>query len=343
MSKKTELLIEITNKCPFNCIFCSSNSNIHKNKFIKKEKLFNIIRDAKSVGIEIIQLSGGEPFLHPNILEFISYILDEGLLLEIYTCGNIYKEGKYLPIPEKILAKYENNPGLTLRFNFQTIDKENFKKLTCNDFGMENLIISIKNSNKYKINTEVHIIPNCQNIRELDDIIKYLLKELNISHIKILRLILHGRAIKNYEKLVFDEDDLYYTLSTLKRKYINSQVEIGTAFSIYSNSCNNCQAAENKYMITCGLKLFPCTAFKNKTNCYIEINDKLSFKKIIKYKLLNRKLQAFRENLKCGYCLNRRNCDEICPIQKMVCNKIKQIEITKSILKTKAYIENITV
>lgn len=343
MSNKTELLIEITNKCPFNCIFCSSNSNIHKNKFIKKEKFFKIIRDAKTLGIEIIQLSGGEPFLHPNILEFIRFILDADLFLEIYTCGNIYREGKYLPIPESNLANFKNNPNLTLRFNFQTIDKGIFREITGNNFGMDNLICSIKNCKKYKINTEVHIIPNCLNIRELDDIIKFLLKDLNISHIKILRLILHGRAIKNYEKLVFDEDDLYYTLSTLKRKYINSQVEIGTAFSNYSNSCKTCQAAKKKYMITSGLKLFPCTAFKNKTNCYIKINDKLSFKKIIQHRLIDRKLQTFKENLKCGYCLNSRNCDEICPIQKMVCNKIKQIEITKPIVKTKAYIENIIV
>lgn len=340
---KKELLIEITNKCPFNCIFCSSNSNINKHKFIDKNCFVNIIKDAKKVGIEIIQLSGGEPFLHPNIKEFIDLIIGEGFLLEIYTCGNIYIEGKYLNIPEEIFLAYNNNPNLTLRFNFQTIDEYDFDELMGNSSGLKNLIISINYCIKNNINAEVHIIPNCLNIKNLERTIEFLLNDLKLTHIKILRLILHGRAIKNFEKLIFDEKDLHYTLLRLREKYNYNEVEIGTAFSTYSNSCINCQAAENKYMITYDLKLFPCTAFKNKTKCFIKINDKHSYKKIVQHKLLNRELQIFKENLKCGYCLNKRNCNEICPIQKMTCIKLRQIDIISMATKKKAHYENIKV
>ena len=342
LKKKKELLIEITNKCPFNCIFCSSNSNILKNSFIDKKKVINIIKDAKDLGFEIIQLSGGEPFLHPNIIDFIDYVLENDLFLEIYTCGSISQDRNYLPIPEKIIRRYANHPNLTFRYNFQTINMKNFEKLTGSSFGLNNLITSIKTCKKYNIKIEVHIVPNCLNIKDLENTIDFLINDLKINHIKILRLILHGRALENYEKLVFSEKDLHITLSRITKRYIMKEVEIGSAFSELSNSCITCQAAKDKYMITCDLKLFPCTAFKNKTACYIKINKEVSFKKVYRNKHLKIKLQYFKEYLKCGYCRKIEICKEICPIQKMVCYKVAQLDIIKQYIKSKVPLENIT-
>lgn len=336
--KKKELLIEITNKCPFNCIFCSSDSNIYKNKFINKSNFFKIISEAKKVGIKVIQLSGGEPFLHPDIKEFIDFILKKELLIEIYTCGNIYKDKKYLTIPEELLSNYKNNPNLTLRFNFQTIDEKRFIALTNNKYGLKNLITSIKICKKYKIKNEVHIVPNFLNIKQIELTIEFLLKELNITHIKILRLILHGRALQNSEKLIFDVNDLRNSISKIKKKYKKTEVEIGTAFSTLSNTCIDCQAGKNKFMITSDLKLFPCTAFKNETDCFIRINERNSLKKIISHKLIQRKIQKFYEKLGCNYCLKRESCYENCPIQKMICNKIMHTDITKPLIRMKVHL-----
>ena len=329
LEKKKELLIEITNKCPFCCIFCSSFSSIKKNKFIESSDFYKIINDARDLGFEIIQLSGGEPFLHPEINKFIDFILKKGLFLEIYTCGNIYQDGKTFPIQDNILLKYKKNPKLSLRFNFQTINEEIFRKLTNSSKGLKNLGTSIKKCVKYGINTEVHIIPTSLNLTQIDSTIHYLLNELNITHVKILRLILHGRAQENFEKLIFSEKDLNQVILNINKKYQISEVEIGTAFSNLSNSCRECQAAKYKYMITVDLKIFPCTAFKNKTNLYVKINDKTSLKKIISHKLINRKIQTFNENLKCNYCLNREICSEICPIQKIMCTELSQFDLTK--------------
>ncbi|KKM99701.1 hypothetical protein LCGC14_1145270 [marine sediment metagenome] len=339
--KKKELLIEITNKCPFNCIFCSSESNIHKNKFIEKKDFLKIINDAKKIGIDIIQLSGGEPFVHPNIIDFIDYVLDHEFLLEIYTCGCLYKNRQYLPIPEKILTRYRNHPNLTIRFNFQTINRENFAKLTRTTYGFKNSISSIKTCIDLDINTEVHIVPNCLNIRYLEETVEYLIDKLKIKHIKILRLILHGRALKNYQKLVFSIRDLAIILNSLKDRHPSSRVEIGSAFSTLSNSCFRCEAGINKFMITSKLRLFPCTAFKNISYCFIKLSEINSLRKVISNKTLNIKLQNFKENLKCAYCLERKFCSEICPIQKLVCTNIKQIDLTEEFKKVKVSLENI--
>lgn len=336
LDNKKELLIEITNKCPLNCIYCSSNSNIRKNKFIDKNTIKKLIIDSKNIGIEKIQLSGGEPFQHPDIKKIIEFILEEGFELEVYTCGNLYINGNYQSIPERLLKPYNNKHNLTLRFNFQTINKKTSAYLTRSPFAFDNLLKTLKNCIKYNIRIGVHIIPTNLNIDQIEETIKFLFNELKITHIKILRLILHGRAKKYSNNLIFDEKKLYSTIFKLKHIFNDSKVEIGTAFSILSNSCEDCQAAKNKFMISTDLKLFPCTAFKNKTKCYIQIDEKNSLKKIISYKLINRKLQKFNENLECSYCRNKNDCFEICPIQKMICEKIIKFDMTKPIIESKA-------
>ncbi len=337
MEKEKELLIEITNKCPLNCIFCSSNSNIRKNTFISKKILKQIISDAKIAGINVIQLSGGEPFQHPHIYEIIDFILKKNFKLVIYTCGNIYLNRKYQSIPTKFFKKYKNNPNITLRYNFQTIDKKIFEVLTNNKFALNNLIASIRTSTENGIKIEVHIIPTNLNVSNLEETIDFLLNNLGVTHIKLLRLIFHGRAEENWDLLTFDKNVLYNTIFRLKQKYDNSKVEIGTAFSILSNSCIDCQAGFNKYMITADLKLFPCTAFKNRTKCYVQIDESNTFRKIISLRLLNRKLQKLNERLDCSYCLIRNKCAEICPVQKMICKDPIMLDIIENpIVQSKA-------
>ncbi len=172
-------------------------------------------------------------------------------------------------------------------------------------------------------------------MNQLENTINFLLNNLRITRIKLLRLILHGRAKENRNILIHDEKEIYRSILRLKEKFIDSKVEIGTAFSILSNSCIECQAAISKFMITTDLKLFPCTAFKNRTKCYIQINNKNSLKKIISFRLIRRRLQNFNEKLECNYCLDRNNCIEICPLQKMICEKPIKSDIIEHVIQEK--------
>ena len=67
-----DLCFEIIQKCPNNCIFCSSNSNYDRKDIIDFETFKNTIKFfCDNGGIKEISLSGGEPLLHPQIIEII--------------------------------------------------------------------------------------------------------------------------------------------------------------------------------------------------------------------------------------------------------------------------------
>jgi len=105
-----EVSIEIIRKCPNNCIHCSSLSDKDSTEIFKYEDFISIINDAKKLGTKTICLSGGEPFLHPNIIEMIKYLHNIGLNSNVYTSGIIYDENmNYASLSKELLKGTSKN------------------------------------------------------------------------------------------------------------------------------------------------------------------------------------------------------------------------------------------
>ena len=69
-----EITIEITQRCPNYCIHCSSLSSLNCSTQLSFDDIRNVIDDAVSLGAELICISGGEPFMHPQITDIIRYV-----------------------------------------------------------------------------------------------------------------------------------------------------------------------------------------------------------------------------------------------------------------------------
>lgn len=83
-----DLCFEIIDKCPNECKFCSSNSCISRNTIISLDEFKRVIDYFLSIGgIEELSLSGGEPFLHPDIYEMVKYSKSKGIRTVIFTSG----------------------------------------------------------------------------------------------------------------------------------------------------------------------------------------------------------------------------------------------------------------
>lgn len=69
----SEIALEIIQKCPNNCIYCSSCSSWDAESQLSFDVIKSVIDDMNELGIKKLCLSGGEPFLHENIIEIIGY------------------------------------------------------------------------------------------------------------------------------------------------------------------------------------------------------------------------------------------------------------------------------
>lgn len=83
-----DLCFEIIEACPNNCKFCSSNSCITKERIISFDDFKRVIDYFMSTGgIEELSLSGGEPFLHPDLLRMVEYAKRYDIRTVIFTSG----------------------------------------------------------------------------------------------------------------------------------------------------------------------------------------------------------------------------------------------------------------
>jgi len=78
--------VEITSVCNLNCEYCY----LRRTKtYIDKTTFIHILSFLEKLGCNRIQLIGGEPFCHPNILHFLDISLNRGFKVSIYTNGTL--------------------------------------------------------------------------------------------------------------------------------------------------------------------------------------------------------------------------------------------------------------
>ena len=83
-----DLCFEIIERCPNNCLFCSSRSSYDKQNIISFSKFKEVIDYFSSNGgIEELSLSGGEPMLHKDIYKMILYAKQKNIRVVLFTSG----------------------------------------------------------------------------------------------------------------------------------------------------------------------------------------------------------------------------------------------------------------
>jgi radical SAM protein with 4Fe4S-binding SPASM domain len=99
--------IELTTRCNLNCFYCYRKSNIHsedKNKLSLSE-LQQIIKSLSEKGLQIVELTGGEPLLYPDILKVIEICYEHLALISIISNATLVNTSfidKILPFKDKI-------------------------------------------------------------------------------------------------------------------------------------------------------------------------------------------------------------------------------------------------
>ncbi len=78
------LEIEITGSCPYECKHCYGN--FPKKGMLEKEKLLEVFKEAERL-FDCVSLSGGEPFLHPNLPDLVE-AASERFVVFITTSGH---------------------------------------------------------------------------------------------------------------------------------------------------------------------------------------------------------------------------------------------------------------
>lgn len=259
----SEISIEILQRCPNRCIYCSSHSNPQATHIISFEIIKNIIDDAKSLGCKTVCLSGGEPFLHPQILDIISYIAKQQLICYVYTSGIYMKDEVYSSLPNEYIEAIRGMVDKVI-FNVEADSSTLYDQIMGTDVGgFDMMKKSINDCVSSGLVVETHVVPMQVNFKHLKSIFE-MCYQLGVSKVSILRLVLQGRALVNLSLVKLtgeDRREVTKLIKALKEAY-KGKVRIGLPYSD-SNCRIYCKAASDKINIRYDGNVYPCEVFKD--------------------------------------------------------------------------------
>lgn len=258
-----EISIEILQRCPNRCIYCSSHSNPQATHIISFETIKGIIDDAKVLGCKIVCLSGGEPFLHPRIIEIISYIAQQHLICYVYTSGIYMSNGVFSSLPYEYI---ESARGMIdkIIFNVEADTPVLYNQIMGTDVGGFDLMKkSIKDCVYSGLKVEAHVVPMRINLHHLKSIFE-MCYQLGVSNVSVLRLVLQGRSLENLSLVKLTDEENKDVSKIIRSLYdTNSgKVRIGLPYSD-SNCRIYCKAATDKINIRYDGNVYPCEVFKD--------------------------------------------------------------------------------
>lgn len=102
MTHLDTLCVELTARCPLQCTHCSVGAGPERREFLALATFADCL--AQSPGLAEIFLSGGEPFEHPNFLEFVSLSKRSARSVVVYSSGTRIERGQLAPLPWEQIA-----------------------------------------------------------------------------------------------------------------------------------------------------------------------------------------------------------------------------------------------
>lgn len=259
----SEISIEILQRCPNRCIYCSSHSNPQATHIIPFEIIKNVIDDAKSLGCKTVCLSGGEPFLHPHILNIISYVAKLQLTCYVYTSGIYMKDEVYSSLPNEYIEAIRGMVDKVI-FNVEADSSTLYDKIMGTDVGgFDMMKKSINDCVSSGLVVETHVVPMQVNFKHLKSIFE-MCYQLGVSKVSILRLVLQGRALENLSLVKLTGEDSWEVTKLIKalKEAYKGKVRIGLPYSD-SNCRIYCKAASDKINVRYDGNVYPCEVFKD--------------------------------------------------------------------------------
>ena len=237
---------EITDYCPLDCKHCYLDKK--NSKFISLNQIDKILSIISECGLRSIQITGGDPLLHPNLEYILNKILNFKIPIILLTSGFKYDFRTFKIL--KVLKEVKNS---AVRVSLDG-NKKIHNDIRKNSKAFENTINFIKNLKKYNIPCQVAVTAIDQNLNDFENLVE-LVKSLGVYYVEIGLLINKGNANKNKLKSQYDNKKISEFLFYLDKKYSDDNFKIKTAIK---NENYACGAGYQIIHITSGLDVKPC-------------------------------------------------------------------------------------
>lgn len=210
----------VTPYCNLKCKMCEYTEGTKNVNAMSTEELKDVISQARELGLERLELSGGEPMMKKDIYDIISYSKSIGVKRIVMMTNGV------------LIGKEEAQKLVEAGLGDVVFSLEGHKELNDKIRGkgsFDKTVEAIKNLQNYdSINcVRVNITLNKLNYSSTLDFIKYLVEDLNIKSISInpYNPFMFGPENKYVESLKVTDDDMDKVQEALEKiiAYVKSK------------------------------------------------------------------------------------------------------------------------
>lgn len=237
----SRIFLSVTNTCNLKCNHCY-NVRIKRPLFMDIVVIEKILEQGYRMGLKQVDITGGECFLHPQILEILKLATDYGMLINIYTNGTLINENLV-----KALKKFRIMNIIVSLDSLDDSVHDSFRGVIGCHLKTMNTLQIIKNS---ALNLRINITAMQENESEMERMIDYIYNELMAESIVIAPILESGRGTQSfcmsttipqicgYQKMIYKKLDERIAVSKLNSRYKahcgvgNSMLYIDTDYTV---------------------------------------------------------------------------------------------------------------
>ncbi len=271
---KSELHIELTKQCFLNCLHCSSNQTKKDLTWNQSnlEKIIKLIEYNSKEYSFIVTLTGGEPLLLENIVEIVQKLkaVKNIEAVGIFASGCLPDENRNIkPVSENLIQELKSAGLDFIYFSLYSDINKDHDLITDQQGSFKYTESSIKKFANSSIYVGVNSPISTVNVNRLNQLYIYI-NDLEVDELRLLRLVKHGRAKDNWEKIGLTKEKQKQALDKFleKARVNNLRSKITAAGFPTIIDCRPfeigryCQAGIRHFYLNDNGQLYPCAAVK---------------------------------------------------------------------------------
>ncbi|MCF6245824.1 MAG: 12,18-didecarboxysiroheme deacetylase [Desulfobacula sp.] len=195
--KKPVVVWNMTRRCNLKCVHCYARSeDISYDNELNHEQSLAMIDDLADFGVPVLLFSGGEPLVHPRLIEYAQYAVKKGMRAVISTNGTLITKEKAKLLKEIGLSYV----GISLDGLEATHDKFRGVK-----GSYKKAMAAIENCQQAGIKVGLRFTINKRNVNDIPGIFD-LLEQKNIPRACFYHLVYSGRGSEIAKEDLSHED-----------------------------------------------------------------------------------------------------------------------------------------
>ena len=267
MGKPLKATFELTPVCNLNCEMCyirhSQKEADEKGGILPPTFWKSLIPELKKLGVLVVCLIGGEPFLYPDIESIYLELAKNGFLINITTNGTLLER----EVPSWLIQ----HPPRYITVSLYGASNETYEQVTGNPKGFSMAIHGIENLRAAGIPVKLNFMVTPQNKHDLEKIHELKAKYQLPLLVSAYSLPANRKTDASTQTRLSSKECGEYAM---KNKYLSDpeayrsfceRVASGNVFRTEGlhTSCINCYAGKGMFWVTWQGNLLPCSMMTN--------------------------------------------------------------------------------